>query len=152
MARLQETLMSDMKDAMRARDAERLNTIRFTLSALKNAQIDAMHPLDAAEETQVLRKQAKQRRDSIEQFRKGNRDDLADKEQAELVIIESYLPAAPSVESMREAVRAAIALTGATGPKQMSDVMKATMAALGSEADGRQVQGLVREELAALGG
>jgi len=152
MARLQETLMSDMKDAMRAREAERLNTIRFTLSALKNAQIDAMHPLDDAEETAVLRKQAKQRRDSIEQFRKGNRDDLADKEQAELVIIESYLPAALSTESMREAVRAAIAATGATGPKQMSDVMKAAMATLGSEADGRQVQGVVREELAALAG
>jgi uncharacterized protein len=152
MPTLTETLTADMKDAMRAREAERLSTIRLLLSALKNAQIEAMHPLSEDEATAVLRKQAKMRRDSIEQYRKGGREDLAAKEEAELGVIEAYLPAAPSDDQIRAHVRDAIAETGASGPKDMSAVMRATMARLGGQADGRQVQGIVRDELAARGG
>ena len=152
MAALNDRLTADMKDAMRAREAERLSTIRFLLSALKNAQIEAMHPLDEDEEVGGLRKQAKMRRDSIDQYRKGGRDDLAAKEEAELAIVEAYLPAAPSAEQIGQIVREVIAETGASGLKDMSSVMRATMARLGGQADGRQVQGLVREQLAALGG
>ena len=152
MAQLQDTLTTDLKEAMRARDATRVSTVRLVLAALKNAQIEAMHPLDDAEETAVLRKQARQRRDSIEQFRRGGRDDLAAKEEAELALISAYLPAAPDAAHVRAAVLAAIEATGATGPGDMSSVMRAVMAQLGAEADGRQVQAIVREELSARAG
>ncbi len=152
MAALNDRLTADMKDAMRARDTARLSAIRYLLSALKNAQIEAMHPLSDDEEVAVLRKQAKLRRDAIEQYRKGGREDLAGKEEAELAVTEAYLPAGPSEEQIRAIVREAIAETGASGPKEMSTVMRATMARLGGQADGRVVQGIVREELAALGG
>lgn len=152
MATLQEKLTAHRTDAMRARDADRLSTIRLMLAALQNAQIEAMHPLSDEEAIAVLRKQAKMRRDSIEQFRKGGREDLVRKEEAELVIVESYLPAGMSEEQLRAVVRAVIAESGATGPKEMSTVMRTAMSRLGGQADGRQVQGIVREELAALGG
>ena len=146
-----ETLNDDMKTAMRAHESDRLSTIRFVISALKNAKIEAMHDLSDDESIAVLRKQAKMRRDSIEQYRKGNREDLASKEEAELAVIESYLPAAPSGENVRDAVKAAIVSTKATSVGDMSSVMKTAMGILGSTVDGRQVQGIVREELAALG-
>lgn len=152
MATLDETLSNDMKEAMRAREAERLSTIRMLMAALKNAQIEAMHPLNDEEATAVLRKQAKMRRDSIEQYRKGGREDLASKEEAELGVIEGYLPAALTEEQIRDVVRAAIAETGASGPKEMSVVMRGAMARLSGQADGRVVQGIVRDELAARGG
>lgn len=152
MSTLHERLTEDMKASMRAKDAARLSTIRFVLAALHNAQIEAMHPLNDDEATTVLRKQGKMRRDSIEQYRKGNREDLAQKEEAELAVIESYLPAALDEEQLRAAIREAIAETGATGIKEMSAVMRAAMARLGSQADGRAVQGIVREELAARSG
>lgn len=150
MATLQETLTADMKEAMRAHQAERLSTIRLLLSALKYAQIEAMHPLDDEEAVGVLRKQAKMRRDAIELYRKGGRDELAAKEEAELAVIESYLPAGPGEEQVRATVRAVIAEVGASGLKDMSAVMRATMGRLGGQVDGRQVQGIVRDELAAL--
>ena len=152
MAELLDTLTANLKEAMLARQAERVSTIRLVLSALKNAQIEAMHPLDDGEESGVLRKQAKMRRDSIEQFRRAGREDLATKEEAELAIIETYLPATLSGDQLRAAVRATIDETGANGPQDMSVVMRAVMARLGGQADGRQVQGIVREELAARGG
>lgn len=152
MATLLEKLTSDMKDAMRARESERLSTIRLAINALKNAQIEAMRPLSDEEERGALRKQAKMRRDSIEQFRQAGREDLAGKEEAELVIIESYLPAALADDQLRDAVRRAIDETGAGGLKDMSVVMRSVMSRLGDQADGRRVQGIVREELAARGG
>lgn len=152
MAGLTETLQEDMKTAMRAKDAARLSTVRLLIAALKNAQIEAMRQLDEAESTGVLRKQAKMRRDSIEQYRRGNREDLAAKEEAELAIIEGYLPAALDEETLRRAVRETIAETGASGPGDMATVMRTTMSRLGAGADGRQVQGIVREELSAHGG
>ena len=151
MATLQETLTADMKEAMRGREVERLSTIRLLLSALKYAQIEAMHPLDDEEAVGVLRKQAKMRRDAIELYRKGGRDELAAKEEAELALIESYLPAGPDEEQVRTTVRDVIAEVGASGVKDMSVVMRAAMSRLGGQVDGRQVQGIVRDELAALG-
>ncbi len=99
----------------------------------------------------VLRKQAKMRRDSIDQYRKAGREDLAHKEETELAVVDGYLPAAPTTDELRAVVRAAVVETGATGPKDMSAVMRASMARLGGQADGRQIQGIVRDELAALG-
>jgi len=152
MSPLHEKITNDMKDAMRARDADRLSAIRYLLSAIKYAQIDATHELDDEEIQAVLRKQAKLRRDAIDQYRKAGREDLATKEEAELAITEAYLPAAPGPEQIREIVRAVIAETGATGPREMGTVMKSTLSRLGDQADGRVVQGIVREELAGRGG
>ncbi len=149
MASLQDRLTSDMKDAMRARASERLGVIRFLLNGIKNAQIDALRPLDDEEETNVLRKQAKMRRDSIDQFRKAGRDDLVAKEESELRILEDYLPAAVSEDRMREAVRAVIAETGASGPKEMGAVIGAARTRLSGEIDGRALSTIAREELAA---
>src|ERR671933_780158 len=133
MATLNERLTADMKEALRARDSLRLSTIRLLLAALKNAQIEAL-------------------REQYEQYCKGGREDLASKEEAELAVIESYLPAAATEDQIRAVVREVIGATGASGPKDMGVVMRTTMSRLGGRADGRQVQGLVREELAALGG
>src|ERR671932_50745 len=152
MTTLNERLMADMKEALRARESLRLSTIRLLLAALKNAQIEAMHPLSDEEATAVLRKQARMRHEAIEQYRKGGREDLASKEEAELAVIESYLPAAATEDQIRAVVRNVIGAIGASGPKDMGVVMRTTMSRLGGRADGRQVQGLVREELAALGG
>lgn len=143
-----ERLTVDMKEAMRARDADRLSTIRFLRGALHNAQIEAMHPLEPDDEIAVLRKQAKMRRDSIDQYRQGARPDLVAKEEAELRVIEAYLPASPAESELRETVQAVIGETGASGPADMSLVMRTVMGRLGGSADGRQVQGIVREELA----
>ena len=152
MATLNERLSADMKEALRARESLRLSTVRLLLAALKNAQIEAMHPLSDEEALAVLRKQARMRHEAIEQYRKGGREDLASKEEVELAVIESYLPVAATEDQIRSVVREVIAATGASGPKDMGVVMRTTMSRLGGRADGRQVQGLVREELAALGG
>src|SRR5947208_6094502 len=96
MAPLNERLTADMKEALRARESLRLSTIRLLLTALKYAQIEAMHPLSEEEALAVLHTQARMRHEAIEQYRKGGREDLASKEEAELDIIETYLPAAPT--------------------------------------------------------
>src|ERR687884_2137640 len=117
MATLNESLTADMKEALRARESLRLSTIRLLLASLKNAQIEAMHPLSDEEATAVLRKQARMRHEAIEQYRKGGRQDLASKEEVELAVIESYLPAAATEDQIRAVVREVIAATGASGPK-----------------------------------
>ncbi len=118
-------------------------------TALKKVEVDSMKPLDEAAGQQVLRSLVKQRTDSAEMFRKGGRVDLAEKEEAERVVIESYLPAAASTEDLENAVAAAIAETGATGAKQMGLVMKAAQAKLtGKNVDGRQLSELVKARLA----
>ncbi len=152
MASITDRLTNDMKDAMRVRAQTRLDAVRWLLSTLKNAQIEAQHPLNDEEEIAVVRKQAKARRDALDQYRKAGRDDLVAKEESELALTEGYLPAAPSEGQLRETVRAVIAETGAGGLKDMSAVMRASMSRLGGTADGRQVQAIVREELAARGG
>jgi uncharacterized protein len=125
---------------------------RSVIETLSAGRRDQEKQLSDEEALAVLRKQARMRHEAIEQYRKGGREDLASKEEVELAIIESYLPAAATEDQIRAVVREVIAATGASGPKDMGVVMRTTMSRLGGRADGRQVQGLVREELAALGG
>lgn len=133
---------------MRSRDQLRLSVLRMMKSAVKNKEIDKMKALDEAEVIAVLNTLVKQRKDSVEQFRKGGREELAQKEEAEIKIIEEYLPAAASEEDIRRAVDEAIQETGAASMKDMGKVMKATMARLaGKSADGSRVSQLVKEKL-----
>jgi uncharacterized protein len=142
---------TDLKDAMRARDAARLGVLRMLKSALKYAAIEksgAEGELDEAEATQVIRKQVKQRQDSIESFEKGGRAELADKEKIELAILNSYLPAAMSVEELAGLVRQTIAEVGATSRAQMGAVMKALGPKVAGRADGKTLSQEVQRQLA----
>jgi uncharacterized protein len=142
---------TDLKDAMRARDAARLGVLRMLKSALKYAAIEksgAEGELDEAEATQVIRKQVKQRQDSIESFEKGGRAELADKEKSELAILNSYLPAAMSVEELAGLVRQTIAEVGATSRAQMGAVMKALGPKVAGRADGKTLSQEVQRQLA----
>jgi uncharacterized protein YqeY len=145
---LLDRIQKDMVDAMKAKAEARLSALRMMKSALKKHEIDSMKPLDVATEIQVLNTLIKQRRDSIEMFRKGNRPELAEKEEAELKLIESYLPAAPDDEEIDAAIAAAMAETGVTSLKQMGVVMKATQAKLaGKRVDGKALSEKVRARL-----
>lgn len=146
---LEQTLGADLVTAMKAKDQTRLTALRMLKTALTNKSIEKGRALDAAEELQVVSMLVKQRRDSIEQFTKGGRQDLADKEQAEIGVLTGYLPAAASDEDVTAAVAAAIAETGATSAKDMGKVMKAVMAALaGKTVDGKKVSEAVKARLA----
>jgi hypothetical protein len=151
---LTEKVHQDMVAAMKARDADRLSTLRMMKTALKNKEIDKRAPLTDAEAGQILVTMVKQRRDSIEQFTKGNRPELAAKEAAEIPIIESYMPKAAGESEIREMIAAAIAEMSSGGQrptaKEMGGVMKAVQAkiqAAGLRADGKQVSELVKAEL-----
>jgi uncharacterized protein YqeY len=145
---LEQSLSADIVTAMKAKDATRLTALRMLKTALTNKSIEKARALEPAEELQVVSMLVKQRRDSIEQFTKGGRVDLADKEQAEIVILEAYLPAAASEDEMLAAVKAAVAETGATTAKDMGKVMKAAMAALaGKTVDGKKLNEAVRASL-----
>jgi hypothetical protein len=139
MSDLAVRLEADMKDAMRAGDKVRLGTIRRARAAVKNAEIAARGPLDDDGVLKVLRTMVKQHRESIEQFQAAGRDDLVATEQAELSVVESYLPAQLDEAAVEAVVREVIAAEGASGPKDMGRVMKAAMARLGAQADGRMV-------------
>src|SRR6185503_697250 len=131
-------------EAMRSRDELRLSTLRMVKSAIKNKEIDKRGPLDDKEAQQVLATLVKQRKDSIEQFTKGGRQELADKEQSEIRVLEGYLPAAADPAAIEQAVVDAIQETGATSPKDMGRVMKAALARLaGQTVDGKTVSELV---------
>jgi len=146
---LEQTLGVDIVTAMKAKDATRLTALRMLKSALTNKSIEKGRALEAAEELQVVSMLVKQRRDSIEQFTRGGRADLADKEQAEIAVLDAYLPAAATDEEIGAAVKAAVAETGATTAKDMGKVMKAVMAALaGKTVDGKKVNEEVRRSLA----
>jgi uncharacterized protein len=135
-------------DAMRQRETVRLGALRMLKAAFMNKSIEKKHELDDAEARQVVAALVKQRKDSIEQFTKGGRQDLADKEAAEIVVLEAYLPAAVDPAAVDAAVIAAVAETGATSPKDMGRVMKAVMAKLaGQNVDGKAVNELVRKRL-----
>ena len=145
---LEKTLGADIVTAMKAKDATRLTALRMLKTALTNKSIEKGRALDDAEELQVVSTLVKQRRDSIEQFTKGGRQDLADKEQQEIVILNTYLPAAASDDDIAAAVANAIAETGASSAKDMGKVMKAAMAALaGKRADGKKVSEAVKAKL-----
>ena len=137
-----------MTDAMRSKDQLRLSVLRMMKTAVKNKEIEKMKPLDENEVVAVLNTLVKQRKDSVEQFRNGGREEMAQKEEAEIKIIEEYLPAAASEEDIGRAVEEAIQETGAASMKDMGKVMKATLARLaGKSADGSRVSQLVKEKL-----
>jgi uncharacterized protein YqeY len=135
-------------ESMKAKDPARLAPLRMLKAALMNREVERGRALDDAESLQVVSTLVKQRRDSIEQFTSGGRKDLADKEAAEIAVLEGYLPAAVSAADLERAVDAAIASTGATSPKDMGRVMKAVMAELAEKTvDGKAVNELVRRKL-----
>ncbi len=146
---LEQTLGADIVTAMRAKDQTRLTALRMLKSALTNKNIEKGRTLEGPEELAVVSMLVKQRRDSIDQFTKGGREDLARKEQAEIAILEAYLPASASDEELAAAVDAAVADTGATSAKDMGKVMKAVMAGLaGKTVDGKKVSEAVKARLA----
>lgn len=145
---LEQSLSADIVSAMKAKEPTRLVALRMLKTALTNKSIEKGRALEPAEELQVVSMLVKQRRDSIEQFTKGGRTDLADKEKAEIVVLETYLPAAASDEEIAKAVDAAVAETGATSAKDMGKVMKAALAGLaGKTADGKKVSEAVKARL-----
>ena len=149
MMTLKDQIIADMTAAMKAKDAARTSTLRLLKSAIVNRQIEKGGELDDEELSKLLRSQVKQRRDSVEQYQKAGRQELVEKETAEITVIESYLPQAATPEEIEQAVAAAIAETGATSMKEMGAVMKATMVLLtGKNPDGRVVSETVKRKLA----
>jgi uncharacterized protein len=145
---LLDRIQTDMVAAMRAKEEMKLNAIRMIKAALKKHEVDSMKPLDEAAELQILGTLIKQRREAADMFRKGDRAELADKEEAELKLIESYMPAAPSDEEIDEAIAAAMSETGVTSVKQMGVVMKAAQSKLvGKRVDGKALSEKVRARL-----
>lgn len=145
---LLETIQKDMVDAMKTKDEARLGTVRMIKSALKKQEVDSMKPLDETAELQVMNTLIKQRRESADLFRKAGREELAGKEEAEIRVIESYMPAVASAAELEDAVRAALAETGATSSKQMGAVMKAAQTKLaGKRVDGKTLSELVKQKL-----
>lgn len=147
-----EKIDAGIRGAMKARDRTRLGSLRLLKAALTTREVEKGRALDEAESLQVVVSLAKQRRESIEQFTRGNRPDLVEKEQADLAILESLLPPPLSDEEMIALVDAAIAETGASSMKDMGRVMKAAMAGVsGRSVDGKRMNEVVRERLAARG-
>jgi uncharacterized protein len=151
---LVETISQDMVTAMKARDAERLSTLRMVKTAFKNKEIEKRAPLTDTEAVQVLTTLIKQRKESVEAFTKGNRPELAAKETAEIALIETYMPKAAGEAEIREIVSAALAELAAAGtklgPRDLGVAMKAVQAkiqAAGIRADGRQVSDVVKASL-----
>ena len=148
---ISDQIQKDMVDAMRSREELRLSTLRMVKAAIKNKEVDKRAALDDKEVQQVLGTLIKQRRDSIEQFIKGGRQELADKEAAEIKLIEVYLPKAMGDEQIAEMVKSTIAEMGAPTMKDMGSVMKNVMAKLqatGARVDGKTVSDLVKKHLA----
>jgi uncharacterized protein YqeY len=147
--RLTETIVSDLTAAMKAQEALRTSTLRMVKAAMMNRQIEKGGPLDDDEMLKLLRSLVKQRHDSVVQYEKAGRQELADKEKAEIEIIEVYLPQSASQEEIENAVITAIAETGAASMKDMGKVMKAVQASLsGKNADGRVISEIVKAKLA----
>jgi uncharacterized protein len=145
---LLERISQDIAAAMRARDQARLGPLRMAKAALVNREVEKGRPLEDAEAGQVVVSLIKQRRDSIEQFTRGGRQDLVARETAEIAVLEAYLPPAPDPAEIEQAVDAAIAETGATSAKDLGRVMKAALGRLaGRPVDGRTVNDLVRRKL-----
>jgi uncharacterized protein YqeY len=144
---LKDQLDADMKAAMREKAQLRLDTIRMLKSAIKYREIELMKPLDDTGVVTVVSSEIKRRRDSIEQYRAGNRADLADKEETELGILQAYLPAQLSEADLRAKVEEAVKKVGAQGPKDMGAVMKALLPEVQGRADGKAVSELVKTRL-----
>ena len=143
-----ERIQKELTEAMKSKDELRLSVLRMVKTALKNKEIEKIRPLEDAEATQVLQTLVKQRKESVEQFTRGGRTDLANKETKEIAIIESYLPSAPSDAELAQAIETAIVEIGANSPKQMGAVVKAAKAHLaGKTVDGKLLSDRVRERL-----
>jgi uncharacterized protein YqeY len=145
---LREKLDEDLKSAMRAKDSLRMNTVRALKSAVKYREIELMKPLDDAGILGVMATEIKRRRDSVEQYRAGNRADLADKEEAEIKILQEFLPQQLTREEVEAKVAEVVARVGAQGPKDMGAVMKALLPEVQGRADGKVVSELVKQRLA----
>ena len=148
MSALKDQITEDMKTAMRAKDSERLGTIRLLLAALKQKEVDERVVLDDAAVIAIVDKLIKQRKDSLEAFQKAERKDLADKEAAELVVLQAYLPARLSADEVAAAVKAIVVELGASGPGDMGRVMAAAKAELAGKAEMAQVSAAVKQALA----
>ena len=145
---LEEKILNDYKQAMKDRDAVKSSILSFLRAEIMNAGLKKNKKvLDDADVMVVIKKQIKQHEDSIDQFTKGNRQDLADKETKELAILKAYVPPELSIEQVKQAVDEAISACGAGGPKDMGKVMKEVMAKLAGQADGKLISDLVRERL-----
>jgi hypothetical protein len=146
---LLDQIQKDIIAAMKGREEARLDALRMIKTALKKHEIDSMKPLDEPTELQILNTLIKQRKEASDMFRKGNRPELADREDAELKLIESYMPSAPTEEEVDQAIAAAMAESGITSLKQMGVVMKAAQAKLaGKRVDGKALSDRVRAKLA----
>ena len=146
---LLEQIARDITEAMKAREPARLSALRMVKAALMNGEVSKGRPLEEPEAQQVLASLIKQRRDSIEQFKSGGRNDLVEKEAAEIAVLEKYAPPSATAAEIEQAVDAAIKETGAAGPKDMGRVMKAVMGSLGGKSvDGKVVNEFVRKKLA----
>jgi uncharacterized protein YqeY len=144
-----ERISGELTQAMREKNVLKLGTLRMVKAALMNREIERGHPLDEAESLQVVASLIKQRRDSVDQFRAGGRADLADKEAAEITVLEDYLPPPVSAQELEQTVDDTIAELNATSPKEMGRVMKGVLAKLaGRTADGKLVSDLVKRKLA----
>jgi uncharacterized protein YqeY len=144
---LKDQLDADMKSSMREKDTVKLSVVRMLKSAIKYREIEAMKPLDDAGVLQVISGEIKRHKDSIEQYRAGNRPDLVEKEEAELAILQTWLPAQLSEGELKALVEAAVVKTGASGPREMGAVMKALLPDVQGKADGRLVSELVKARL-----
>jgi len=143
MATLAEQIRADMTAAMKAQEKERLSTLRMLQSAIKNEQINAGHELSDEEAMSVIRKAVKQRQDSIEQYTKGNRPELAEKERAEMELLKVYLPPELTDDEIESGIREIVASTGAQSKKDMGKVMKEATARYRGRVDGRKIQEIV---------
>lgn len=146
---LRDQIADDMRAAMKARDPVRVSTLRMLMAAVKNAQVEKRHELDDDEVLGVLAREAKKRKESIEAFGDAGRQDLVDKETAELAVLDSYLPEQLSDDELAAMVDEAIAEARASDPKHMGQVMKVLMPKVKGRADGSKLSGLVRARLGA---
>jgi uncharacterized protein YqeY len=144
---LKDQITDDMKAAMRAKDSERLGTIRLILAEIKRKEVDERIELDDAQVTAIVEKMIKQRKDSITQFENGGRQDLADKEKSELTVLAAYMPASLSDEEVAAEVQAAVAASGAAGPQDMGKVMAILKPKLAGRADMTVVSAQVKKAL-----
>lgn len=149
---LAQTLKQDMKAAMKAKDNATLSTLRLLLSAIKNKQIDTQHELSDEEIQTVIKTQVKQLKDAAGTFREGGREDMAADSEAEMKILEKYLPAQLSDEALEEVVKKAVEESGAVGPQDMGRAMGAAMKAVAGQADGNRVKDIVKSLLGVLAG
>ena len=149
---LKERIDADLKSAMKEKDAERLSVIRMLKSAIKYREIEVMAPLDDSGVQVVIASEIKRRRDSVEQYRAGKREDLASKEEREIVVLQGYLPQQLTAEELERKVSAAIAASGAKGPKDMGAVMKALLPEVQGRAEGKAVSDVVKRKLAEISG